>query len=145
LGAFCDEGTAEETENRMTKEADVLQEVRLLSRGDVRLFRNSVGAFIQVDCPMSKALAVLHTAHIYARVVHCGLAVGSGDLIGWRIVDITDNHVGSRLAVFSSVECKGDRGKVTPEQEAFAHQVVLSGGIAGVVRSVEDARRLLQI
>ena len=67
---------------------------------------------------------------------------GPSDLIGWRSVTITPDMVGQTIAVFAAVEVK-DKAQPTPEQERFIAEVQQAGGLAGVARSVEDARRIL--
>jgi hypothetical protein len=52
--------------------------------------------------------------------------------------------VGQRLAVFAAVEVK-DRGRATEQQEAFISLVQQAGGLAGVARSVADARAILRL
>jgi hypothetical protein len=42
-----------------------------------------------------------------------------------------------------SVEVKSPTGRVRPEQERWAEMVARFGGVAGIVRSVEEADRLL--
>lgn len=109
------------------KESDLIYELRTLSRGDVRLFRNNVGALRDAA----------------GNWVTYGLGVGTSDLIGWRRVLITPDHVGLHLAVFAALEGKSDTGQLTASQHAFIDTLAHAGGIAGVVRSVEDARKLL--
>lgn len=67
---------------------------------------------------------------------------GGSDLICMKQVVITPDHVGRTLAVFAAVEVKSPTGKLTPEQQRFLDFVTGFGGIAGVVRSPDDARRL---
>ena len=71
-----------------------------------------------------------------------GLAKGSADLIGWRTVTVTQEMVGTQVAVFTSIEVKTPIGRVKPEQQQWLDAVQAAGGIAGVARSVEDALRL---
>ena len=66
------------------------------------------------------------------RSYRYGLAVGSSDLIGW-----------TATGRFLAVEVKSAKGKATPEQLAFIEAVRAAGGVAGVVRSVDDLRELL--
>lgn len=117
-------------------ETKVSNDIQLaLGRGPVRLLRNNVGALKDVA----------------GRLVRYGLGqsggtrvVGTSDLIGWRSVTITPDMVGKTLAVFAAVEVK-DRANPTPEQEAFIEAVNRAGGLAGVARSVEDARAILRL
>jgi hypothetical protein len=111
-------------------ETDLQQQIRLALglRPDLRLFRNQVGS-----------LPDPHTG----RLVTFGLARGSADLIGWRTVTITPDMVGSRLAVFTSIEVKTPTGRIAPAQQAWLGVVRGAGGIAGVARSVTDAQLVL--
>jgi hypothetical protein len=97
-----------------------------LGRGPVRLFRNNTGALKDES----------------GRLVRFGLAPGSSDLIGWRTVEVTEDMVGSSIAVFTAIEVK-DRGRPTPQQLNFLEAVTNAGGIAGVARSIEEAHRIL--
>lgn len=107
------------------------------SRPDTRLFRNQVGG-AWMGKPRGKILDLTE-----ARFVQCGLAVGSGDLIGWHSITVTPELVGRKLAVFLSVEVKTDTGRVRPEQVNWLEQVQKHGGIACVARNVEEAQKAL--
>ncbi len=96
--------------------------------GPARLWRNNTGA--------------LRDAR--GQLVRYGLCPGSSDLIGYRSVVITEDMVGQRLAVFAAVEVK-DRGRATEQQEAFINLIQQAGGLAGVARSVADARAILRL
>jgi hypothetical protein len=65
--------------------------------------------------------------------------VGSADLIGWRAVTVTQEHVGQTLAVFLSIEVKTDKGKPSTEQLRWQKVVKQHGGIAMIARSAEEA------
>ena len=112
-------------------ETTLQQQIRLAlgSRTDLRLFRNQVG---QLPDPRT------------GRPVQFGLARGSADLIGWRIITITPGMVGSQVAVFTSIEVKTPTGRIQPEQYAWLNTVHQSGGIAGIARSIQDANDLLR-
>jgi hypothetical protein len=94
--------------------------------GPARLWRNNTGALKDAT----------------GRLVRYGLCPGSSDLIGLRQVTITPDMVGQTLAVFTAIEVK-DQGRLTEQQRAFITMVQQAGGMAGVARSVEDARRIL--
>lgn len=79
-----------------------------------------------------------------ARPVRAGLCTGSSDIIGWKPVTITSDMVGSTIAVFVAAEVKTETGKPTKEQDNFIAAVLRDGGIAGIVRSPEDAERLIK-
>ena len=115
----------------MNAETTLQQQIRLAlgTRSDLRLFRNQVG---QLPDPRT------------GRPVQFGLARGSADLIGWRIITITPGMVGSQVAVFTSIEVKTPTGRIRPEQHAWMAAVSGAGGIAGIARSVQDANDLLR-
>lgn len=81
-------------------EAAVQSRVRLeAARKGLRLWRNNVGALLD-----SRGVPVRYgLANDSAQL---NKVVKSGDLIGWRPVRITADHVGSLLAQFVSRECK---------------------------------------
>jgi hypothetical protein len=108
-------------------ETDLQQRIRLAlgTRPDVRLFRNNTGTL-----PDPRT----------GRPVQFGLARGSADLIGYRTVTITPEMVGQQLAVFTSLEVKTPTGRIRPEQTNWLHTIKRAGGIAAIVRSVDDAR-----
>lgn len=80
-----------------------------------------------------------------ARPFHAGLAIGSSDLIGFRATTITEEHLGQRFGRFVSIEVKTPKGRPTTEQRAFLGTVSRFGGLAGIVRSVDDAARVLEV
>ena len=111
-------------------EQQIQQHIRIAcSTGATRLFRNNTGT--------------LRDQH--GRPVQFGLARGSADLIGYRSITITPEMVGQQVAVFASIEVKTPTGtgRIRPEQRAWMETIQAAGGIAGVARSVEDAKALL--
>ena len=114
----------------MTSERDIQEQILLaLSHGPTRLLRVNAGVAWQ-------GTVIERTAHrlVLARPYAIRLAApGVSDLIGWT--------EGGR---FVAVEVKGPRGRVTDEQAAFIDLVRRSGGLAGVARSVADARAVLE-
>ena len=115
----------------MNPETDLQQRIRLAlgTHPDARLFRNQVGSL-----PDPRT----------GRLVTFGLAKGSADLIGWRTITITPDMVGQRIAVFTSIEVKTERGRIRPEQQAWLGCVQAAGGIGGVARSVADALTIVE-
>jgi len=115
----------------MANQETVLQQQIRLAIGRercLRLFRNNTGSL-----PDPRT----------GRPVSFGLTKGSADLIGWRTVTVTPEMVGQRVAVFTSVEVKTATGRLRPEQEHWLGAVQAAGGIAGVARSIDDARQIL--
>ncbi len=76
--------------------------------------------------------------------VRFGLVKGASDIIGWRSVEIGEDMIGKRVAIFTALEVKGPKGKVTPEQAQFLASVCSAGGIAATVQSLEEAQDTLQ-
>ena len=111
-------------------ETTLQQQIRLAlgTNPEARIFRNQVGSL-----PDPRT----------GRLVTFGLAKGSADLIGWRTVTITQAMVGTRLAIFTSIEVKTPTGRIRPEQQAWLEAVTHAGGLAGIARSVTDAQALL--
>lgn len=110
-------------------ETTILQRIRLAIQRvpGVKLFRNNCGGLKDQN----------------GRFVQFGLHPGSADLIGWQTIQITPEHVGQRLAVFTSIEVKTDTGKVKPEQANWQRVVNEAGGRAFVARSEEAAVEFL--
>lgn len=94
------------------------------SRDGVVLFRNQVGKYRLED----------------GRYLSSGLCVGSSDLIGWTSIAITQEMVGKRIAVFTAIECKSEKGRASKEQDNFLKRVSDAGGIARLVRSTNGLR-----
>lgn len=110
-------------------EQRIQNDIRLaLGSGPARLFRNNTGALKDST----------------GRLVRYGLCQGSSDLIGLRTRVITETDLGHRFAQFVAIEVK-DRAKPTAEQEAFIQMVLQAGGLAGVARSIDDARAILRL
>ena len=116
--------------NMANAETTLQQQIRLAlgTNPDARVFRNQVGSL-----PDPRT----------GRLVTFGLAKGSADLIGWRTVTITQAMVGTRLAIFTSIEVKTPTGRIRPEQQAWLETVQQAGGIAIIARSVPDAELAL--
>ena len=78
------------------------------------------------------------------RYVQFGVgSPGGSDLIGYRRVRVTPEMVGQEIAVFAAIEVKTPRGRATSQQEAFIGHIRNAGGIAGIARSVDEAKTIL--
>ena len=53
--------------------------------------------------------------------------------------------IGKDVAVFTSIEVKTPKGKPTKQQQNWLNCVASAGGICGVARSPEDAKKILDI
>lgn len=121
-------------------ETNITKTIQLSIPPSTRLFRNNTGTGWQgTRMPSPAGLVILKDA----RPLNAGLCVGSSDLIGWTTVKITPDMVGLEVAIFTAVEVKAIRGRATAEQVNFIDQVRKSGGLAGVARSPEEARKII--
>lgn len=105
-------------------ERKIMNKIQIAISGfGARLFRNQVGTYRLED----------------GRVLSSGLGPGSSDLIGWHSIVVTQDMVGKRLALFTAIEVKSAKGKVSERQENFIKVVKRSGGVAFVARSTAEA------
>ena len=114
--------------------------------GNVRLWRNNVGTgwagqATKVTGENLRAIAAgLRPGDVVirqGRPLHAGLCVGSSDLIGYRQVD--------GVAQFVALEVKSATGRPTAQQVQFLDHIQAAGGLAGIVRSVDDAAAILRL
>lgn len=111
-----------------TLETNIQQRIRLhLSNLRCKLFRNHVGVIKDQN----------------GRTHRFGLYKGSSDLIGWTPVEITQDMVGSTVAVFTAIEVKTPKGRPSREQKSFIAAVARDGGFAGVARSPDQAADII--
>jgi hypothetical protein len=133
----------------MKAERDIQNEVLLECGHDgTTLFRQNVGQGWTGDATRitRRQTVALQPGDVVvrnARPLLAGLCVGSSDIIGWRTVEITADMIGQRVAVFAALEVKAAKGRATEAQARFLTNVREAGGIAALVRSVEDAARAL--
>lgn len=114
----------------MSLERDIQAQILLaLSHGPTRLLRINAGVAWQ-GTVIERTPQRLVLARPYAIRL---AAPGVSDLLGWT--------EGGR---FVAIEVKAPRGRLTDEQSAFIELVRRSGGLAGVARSVADARAILE-
>ena len=115
-------------------EANVQSRVRLeAARKGVKLWRNNVGALLD-----SRGVPVRYGLANDSKQLN--QMVKSGDLIGWRRVAITPEHVGSTLAQFISRECKRPEWKYRGDEHELAQlrwieAVIADGGDAAFCTS----------
>jgi len=123
----------------------------------VRLFRLNTGrAWISGMGP--KGVRKLQDGSVQilaARSIALGFAdvkgdpiAGAADLPGWTTIHITpelaQQLIGRNIAVFTSMEIKhSTTGRASPEQLNWQAQVRGAGGIAGIVRSLEEAKAVV--
>lgn len=68
---------------------------------------------------------------------------GGSDLIGYRRVTVTPEMVGKEIPVFAAIEVKTAKGRATKDQLQFLEHIRNAGGVAGIARSVDEARLIL--
>jgi hypothetical protein len=106
-----------------------------LSPLGVRLFRNQryKGQIVQ-------------RGKISGSWADCGVGGdGGADLIGYTIVTITQEMVGRTIPIFTAFEVKTKKGRPTEDQLRFLQAIRMSGGIAEVVMSAEEAEEACRI
>lgn len=91
--------------------------------------RNNTGLFLTLDG---------------RRKVFAGLGKGTADLIGLVEHTIRPDDIGRKVGIFLAIEVKTDTGRGSDEQKLFLASVVKRGGIAGICRSPDDARSLVE-
>ncbi len=98
-------------------EHDIQNDIRNNIADIAVIFRANVGSGITYD----------------GRHFDTGLPKGFSDLFGFRKSD--------GRAVF--IEVKSPTGRVRPEQINFIQKMQIYGALAGIARSVEDARKII--
>ncbi len=123
-------------------ESDLQAQIRLaIGRiPHARLFRNNVGEAWHGAVVDRGAGAI--TLLRPTRIVY-GLCDGSSDLIGLTQVVITPEMAGQTVAIFTAGEVKRPGVSVPKHQQNFLDFVAAFGGRAAVLRSVDDAVRLV--
>lgn len=130
------------------KEHALQNGIRNALAGRALIFRANVGKawqsndVVKVPRQMPVVMGPRDVLLKNARPFETGLPPGFADLFGLVAVEITPDMVGKKLAVFTALEVK-DGARVSPLQRNFINAVNDNGGRAGVVRSVDDAERLV--
>ena len=130
------------------KEHALQNAIRNALAGRCLLFRANVGKaytsndIVKVPRQMPVVMGPRDVLLKNARPFDSGLPPGFSDLFGLVAVEITPDMVGQKVAIFTGLEVK-DGARVSQLQRNFINAVNDNGGRAGVVRSVEDAERLL--
>lgn len=130
------------------KEHALQNGIRNALAGRALIFRANVGKawqsndVVKVPRQMPVVMGPRDVLLKNARPFETGLPPGFSDLFGLVAVEITPDMVGQKLAVFTALEVK-DGARVSPLQKNFINAVNDNGGRAGVVRSVDDAERLV--
>lgn len=121
-----------QTERMVTiRESDIQNQIRLALSPQAVLFRTNAGDFWQGQQVYSKEFGQMVLIHL--RKVE-GLPKGYSDLSGVRKED--------GRAVFLEVKAPG--GRVRPEQQHFLKVMASYGALAGVARTIEEAKRIME-
>lgn len=132
------------------KESNIMKTV-MLTLGKipgVRIFRNNTG-----NAWIGKSAKITTRKQIWVnpgdviiengRFFHAGLCVGSSDLIGFKSVTVTQEMVGTKIAIFLAPEIKTGTGRSSDEQKAFVAMVNAHGGIAYFATNEAEAVEFL--
>lgn len=114
--------------NMAKEESKTVNQIRSGLGSAVHLFRNHVGCIKDART---------------GRWHKFGLGKGSSDLIGYISVDVTPEMVGKTMAIFTAIEVKTPKGRMSEEQKLFHLKTKLDGGCCGTARSVEDAQHII--
>lgn len=111
------------------KETNVEKEIQLfVSKNGARLWKNHRGLFQDRQ----------------GNPRQIGIGPNGGcDLIGYTMIEIEPHMVGRKIAVFTAIECKQGRGRVSPEQLQFCERVRQDGGKAGIAWGKSDALEII--
>lgn len=101
------------------RERNVINEILLNLPPNQRMFRNNCG---MADMPNG------------GKVKYGVCNPGGSDLIGWTSVEITPEMVGQKVAVFTAIEVKTGKVRVSPAQKNFLQQVQAAGGKGEIIR-----------
>jgi hypothetical protein len=135
---------------RMTQKENNLMRVIMLAVGkckDLKLFRNNTGQAWQGSKKIFEERNGRRVLILYdPRPIDAGLCNGSSDLIGWKTVTVTQDMVGKKVALFTAVEVKSEiKSVASAAQINFLTVIREMGGVAGLARSTDEARRLLGV
>lgn len=109
-----------------------------------RVFRNEVGQAIAgraiaITKPTTMRLQLGDYVVRHGHRVTYGLVPGSGDLIGYTLLEIRQEHVGRTVPVFTSLEGKVGTDRLRPDQVRWHDTVRQLGGFSVVFRSADEA------
>ena len=115
---------------RKKHEARIQKEAMLAigQRPDALILRQQSGYFRSIDDPQ--------------RIVRVG-AVGISDAMAVVSVEVTQQMVGKRIGVAVGVEFKTEKGRQSAAQKCWQTALEKRGGVYRIVRSEEEAARLV--
>lgn len=122
------------------KEHDIQNTIRVALAGKAFVFRNNVGSgWTGTEVPLPNGDMLLKKPRRFST----GLPKGYSDLSGFRVIEITPDMVGKKIAQFVAIEVKTGKGRASTEQSKFIQVVNKNGGKGGICRSDEDALNLI--
>ena len=122
-------------------ESDLLAQIILAhSRGPVRLWRQNSGRGWAGKIVHQDAHKLILSPYYAIKLGPPGMS----DLGGLVSVEVTESMIGQRVALYVGIEGKTPTGRMRAEQRSFIEMVREKGGRAGVARSVEEARLILE-
>ena len=123
------------------KEHDIQNDIRNQLAGKAFIFRANVGSgWTGTEHRMPNGDMLLKKP----RRFNTGLPKGYPDLHGFRVLTITPEMVGTKIAQYVAIEVKTAKGAIRAEQSAFINVVNNNGGCGGVCRSAADAVELIE-
>ena len=123
------------------KEHDIQNGIRNALAGKCFLFRANVGSgWTGKEHQLPNGDMLLKNP----RRFNTGLPKGFSDTFGFRLVEITPDMVGTKIAQFVAIEVKTTKGAIRDEQTKFIDVVNKNGGRGGICRSPEDALNLIE-
>lgn len=121
----------------MTTEAALMRRIMVrATKLGWRLFRNNVGmAWMGRTELLDNGDVLVRNA----KPVRFGIGgEGGSDLIGFRPYTVTEADVGRKVALFTAVEVKSDRGRLTAQQDCFLSFIKEYAGHSQVARDPAD-------
>lgn len=112
------------------KEKNLINEYLLNLPENVRMFRTNSGMAWAGKSVKKGDVTLIKNARVF-----WGMPEGWPDLTGWTEIEITPEMVGQKIAVFSVVEVKTGRLKLSDEQNKFKDLIQRMGGIFRELRT----------
>ncbi len=105
-------------------ERDIINDILINLKDNERLFRTNSGMGWAGKSTKKGEFTIIKNA----RPFH-GMPEGWPDLTGWTQVEITPEMVGRTVAIFTTVEVKTGKLKLTEKQSGFKNLIERMGGI----------------
>ena len=123
------------------KEHDIQNGIRNALAGKAYIFRINCGTgWTGTEVKLPNGDVLLKNPRRFST----GVPKGYSDLSGFRVIEITPDMVGTKIAQFVAIEVKTTKGAIRSEQTKFIDVVNKNGGCGGICRSSEDALNLIE-